>query len=97
MYQGPCEDVIPFFVELGFRLPPRKGVADFLQEITSKKDQEVRSNLLLPGLSERMITNAQPLWMYRRLQLNWTDTMIQRSNLCGLFTVVVIYTYFCSI
>ncbi|KAG7637916.1 ABC transporter G family member 31 [Arabidopsis thaliana] len=39
VYQGPREDVIAFFESLGFRLPPRKGVADFLQEVTSKKDQ----------------------------------------------------------
>ncbi|WZY82499.1 hypothetical protein YC2023_028883 [Brassica napus] len=39
VYQGPRQDVIGFFESLGFRLPPRKGVADFLQEVTSKKDQ----------------------------------------------------------
>ena len=41
VFHGPKEDVIPFFEQLGFRLPPRKGTADFLQEITSKKDQKV--------------------------------------------------------
>lgn len=30
---------MPFFESLGFKMPPRKGTADFLQEITSKKDQ----------------------------------------------------------
>ncbi|XP_020221803.1 ABC transporter G family member 31 [Cajanus cajan] len=39
VYQGPREDVLEFFESLGFKLPPRKGVADFLQEVTSKKDQ----------------------------------------------------------
>lgn len=38
--------MVPFFESLGFRLPPRKGTADFLQEITSKKDQRVCSNIL---------------------------------------------------
>ena len=33
VYQGPREDVLDFFESLGFRLPPRKGVADFLQEV----------------------------------------------------------------
>lgn len=33
VYQGPREDVIAFFESLGFRIPPRKGVADFLQEV----------------------------------------------------------------
>ncbi|KAF5739187.1 ABC transporter G family member 31 [Tripterygium wilfordii] len=39
VYQGPRADVLEFFESLGFQLPPRKGVADFLQEVTSKKDQ----------------------------------------------------------
>ncbi|XP_050236360.1 ABC transporter G family member 31 [Mercurialis annua] len=39
VYQGPRTEVLQFFESLGFRLPPRKGVADFLQEVTSKKDQ----------------------------------------------------------
>ncbi|KGN47083.1 ABC transporter G family member 31 [Cucumis sativus] len=40
VYQGPRSEVLAFFESLGFKLPPRKGVADFLQEVTSKKDQE---------------------------------------------------------
>ncbi|KAK4780230.1 hypothetical protein SAY87_016336 [Trapa incisa] len=39
VYEGPRENVLEFFESLGFRLPPRKGVADFLQEVTSIKDQ----------------------------------------------------------
>ncbi|PHU26671.1 Pleiotropic drug resistance protein 13 [Capsicum chinense] len=39
VYHGPRADVIPFFESLGFQLPSRKGVADFLQEVTSRKDQ----------------------------------------------------------
>ncbi|KAJ9692524.1 hypothetical protein PVL29_011532 [Vitis rotundifolia] len=40
VYQGPREDVLDFFESMGFRCPERKGVADFLQEVTSRKDQE---------------------------------------------------------
>ncbi|KAL9264841.1 Pleiotropic drug resistance protein 1-like protein [Drosera capensis] len=40
VYQGPRESVLEFFEEMGFRCPERKGVADFLQEVTSRKDQE---------------------------------------------------------
>ncbi|XP_074275948.1 pleiotropic drug resistance protein 1-like [Silene latifolia] len=40
VYQGPREHVLDFFETVGFRCPDRKGVADFLQEVTSKKDQE---------------------------------------------------------
>ncbi|CAJ2632862.1 unnamed protein product [Trifolium pratense] len=40
VYQGPCEHVLEFFASLGFMCPKRKSVADFLQEVTSMKDQE---------------------------------------------------------
>ncbi|PHT32775.1 Pleiotropic drug resistance protein 1 [Capsicum baccatum] len=40
VYQGPREDVVAFFESMGFKCPERKGVADFLQEVTSKKDQQ---------------------------------------------------------
>ncbi|PWZ09069.1 ABC transporter G family member 36 [Zea mays] len=40
VYQGPREEVVEFFESVGFRCPERKGVADFLQEVTSKKDQK---------------------------------------------------------
>ncbi|XP_011072266.2 pleiotropic drug resistance protein 1 isoform X2 [Sesamum indicum] len=39
VYQGPRENVLEFFQSMGFRCPQRKGLADFLQEVTSKKDQ----------------------------------------------------------
>ncbi|KAJ8750443.1 hypothetical protein K2173_015582 [Erythroxylum novogranatense] len=40
VYQGPHDDVLDFFSSLGFTCPERKNVADFLQEVVSKKDQE---------------------------------------------------------
>ncbi|OVA12443.1 Glycoside hydrolase [Macleaya cordata] len=40
VYQGPREHVVEFFESCGFRCPERKGTADFLQEVTSRKDQE---------------------------------------------------------
>ncbi|KAG5515723.1 hypothetical protein RHGRI_036688 [Rhododendron griersonianum] len=39
-YQGPRENILEFFEYMGFKCPQRKGIADFLQEVTSKKDQE---------------------------------------------------------
>ncbi|KAK3416796.1 hypothetical protein EUGRSUZ_H02558 [Eucalyptus grandis] len=39
VYQGPRELVLDFFESMGFKCPRRKGVADFLQEVTSRKDQ----------------------------------------------------------
>ncbi|XP_022843334.1 ABC transporter G family member 35-like [Olea europaea var. sylvestris] len=40
VYQGPREHVLEFFESCGFKCPERKGTADFLQEVTSRKDQE---------------------------------------------------------
>ncbi|XP_021846147.1 ABC transporter G family member 39 isoform X2 [Spinacia oleracea] len=40
VYQGPREEVVEFFEYMGFKCPDRKGIADFLQEVTSRKDQE---------------------------------------------------------
>ncbi|KAK9232141.1 hypothetical protein WN943_022384 [Citrus x changshan-huyou] len=40
VYQGPRELVLEFFESMGFKCPKRKGVADFLQEVTSRKDQK---------------------------------------------------------
>lgn len=40
VYHGPRENILEFFQSVGFRCPERKAVADFLQEVTSKKDQE---------------------------------------------------------
>uniref|UniRef100_A0A5K1GUT8 ABC transporter family G domain-containing protein n=1 Tax=Nymphaea colorata TaxID=210225 RepID=A0A5K1GUT8_9MAGN len=40
VYLGDREHVLEFFESMGFKCPERKGVADFLQEVTSKKDQD---------------------------------------------------------
>ncbi|XP_071711095.1 ABC transporter G family member 36-like [Rutidosis leptorrhynchoides] len=40
VYEGPREHVVEFFESCGFKCPERKGTADFLQEVTSRKDQE---------------------------------------------------------
>ncbi|KAI8020167.1 ABC transporter G family member 42 [Camellia lanceoleosa] len=40
VYQGPRDHVLHFFECCGFKCPDRKGTADFLQEVTSRKDQE---------------------------------------------------------
>lgn len=39
VYMGPREHSVEFFESQGFLLPDRKGIADFLQEVTSRKDQ----------------------------------------------------------
>ena len=37
VYHGPRQSCMDFFNQQGFQLPARKGVADFLQEVTSLK------------------------------------------------------------
>jgi len=34
VYQGPREDVLEFFEFMGFKCPERKGIADYLQEVS---------------------------------------------------------------
>lgn len=41
VYHGNREGCMPFFNDMGFQLPSRKGVPEFLQEVTSRKDQAV--------------------------------------------------------
>ncbi|KAI4344068.1 hypothetical protein L6164_011342 [Bauhinia variegata] len=46
---GPRENVLQFFEFMGFTCPERKGIADYLQEVTSVKDQrQYWSNNLRP-------------------------------------------------
>ncbi|KAF3332106.1 ABC transporter G family member 44 [Carex littledalei] len=40
VYHGPRQHILEFFESMGFKCPQRKGVADFLQEVTSRKDQQ---------------------------------------------------------
>lgn len=40
VYQGPRNAALDFFEFMGFQCPQRKNVADFLQEVISKKDQQ---------------------------------------------------------
>ena len=39
IYHGPRTEIVAFFESCGFKCPVRKGVPDFLQEVTNKKDQ----------------------------------------------------------
>lgn len=41
VYHGPREEVLDFFESQGFGCPKETGLADFMQEVTSRKDQQV--------------------------------------------------------
>ena len=47
VYHGAREGVLSFFSNLGFQMPPRKGIAEYLEELVSPKDQAVSSDALL--------------------------------------------------
>ena len=37
VYQGPHEYILEYFESMGFRCPERKGIADYLQEVSTSK------------------------------------------------------------
>ena len=47
VYHGPREDILPFFEQQGMHCPERKADSDFLQEVTSRKDQKVANKGLV--------------------------------------------------
>ena len=59
VFHGPREEVVPFFESMHFYVPERKAVSDFLQEVTSMKDQKV---------SQQSAASACMLCTYRRMQ-----------------------------
>jgi ABC-type multidrug transport system ATPase subunit/ABC-type multidrug transport system permease subunit len=40
VYHGPTQKVLPYFQSIGYRCPPRKDVADFLQEVTTEDGED---------------------------------------------------------
>lgn len=57
VFNGPRENVVEFFESCGFACPERKGVPDFLQEVTSKNDQKVLAH---PGETFPSLLPVQP-------------------------------------
>ena len=47
LYHGPRSDCLAFFKSLGFDIPERKGIPDFLQEVSGRTDQEVPADVHL--------------------------------------------------
>ena len=47
VYQGPRENVLDFFEYMGFKCPERKGVADFLQEVSTNMQEFLSFNIFL--------------------------------------------------
>jgi ABC-type multidrug transport system ATPase subunit len=49
VYSGPREHVLQFFESVGFKCPQRKGVADFLQEVSFVLSLQFCIDLFLSG------------------------------------------------
>ncbi|KAG8046991.1 hypothetical protein GUJ93_ZPchr0008g13285 [Zizania palustris] len=79
VYHGPRENILEFFESAGFRCPQRKGVADFLQEVTSRKDQrqywcvdqdqEQYRYVSVPEFAERFRSFRAGQQMHKELQV----------------------------
>lgn len=65
VYHGPCEDVQCFFGELGFQCPPRMAVPGFLQNITSRMDQQVYTRHCTATASVLRCTLSKSFLTYR--------------------------------
>ncbi|KAF8682044.1 hypothetical protein HU200_045504 [Digitaria exilis] len=66
IYHGPQSEAQNYFEECGFRCPERKGMADFLQEVLSRKDQ--RQYWSSTDESYRYISPHQLSSMFRKYQ-----------------------------
>ena len=59
VYHGPRSRILEFFEECGFRCPERKGVADFLQEVTSELISYVSSSVIYALCGSKNISFCQ--------------------------------------
>ena len=76
LYHGPREQIMRFFQGLGFDKPERKGIPDFLQEVSGLKDQEVSvKSLLVSTLQHRLY------WECRCTFKPFMPTCLQRHQL----------------
>ncbi|KAL6327262.1 hypothetical protein AAG906_017819 [Vitis piasezkii] len=58
VYQGPRENILEFFEGVGFKCPERKGVVDFLHEVTSKGPRTILQNPTC-SIGDRKVWNLQ--------------------------------------
>ncbi|KAI6672615.1 hypothetical protein NL676_000521 [Syzygium grande] len=89
VYHGPRTDVLSFFEHCGFNCPRRKGIADFLQEVVSEKDQaqywrhkDRTYNFISPSMFARMFKEL-PMGktLYEELARPFEKTEFHRSAL----------------
>ncbi|KAD6794569.1 hypothetical protein E3N88_05465 [Mikania micrantha] len=83
VYQGPRENVLEFFEHMGFKCPERKNVADFLQEVTSKKDQKqywMKSDEHYRFVTSKEFANAYESFHVGRRRANDIATSYDKSK-----------------
>lgn len=70
VFHGPREEILPFFQSLSIECPPRRGVPDFLQDVTLPSDQE------------KYWSDESRPWRYitpRTMQKEFAETPLARS------------------
>lgn len=86
VFHGPAGRIIPFFQSMGFECPPRKDVADYLQEVTTEEGHMYQipdhdrfsKDLAAPptttkGFVERWQQTAEYAAMQDSLVENWVE------------------------
>ena len=85
MFHGPREEVVPFFESMHFYVPERKAVSDFLQEVTSKKDQKVNPQPKLADAAAAAGILTELLYhLLNFLKQTTTLSLLQPSSLTKL-------------
>eukprot|EP00403_Amphidinium_massartii_P008428 CAMPEP_0178426162 /NCGR_PEP_ID=MMETSP0689_2-20121128/29096_1 /TAXON_ID=160604 /ORGANISM="Amphidinium massartii, Strain CS-259" /LENGTH=1373 /DNA_ID=CAMNT_0020047847 /DNA_START=36 /DNA_END=4154 /DNA_ORIENTATION=+ len=76
VYHGERSKILEYFESLGFRCPPRKDVADYLQEVTTKdgkqylmpEDELQRKNIIPPKSTEEFVQRWQETTEYKDIK-----------------------------
>ncbi|KAJ7294134.1 hypothetical protein O6H91_19G003400 [Diphasiastrum complanatum] len=82
VYQGPRDLVLDFFESMGFKCPERKGVADFLQEVTSRKDQrQYWADKSKPYRELILIKRNYFIYIFKTFQITFIGTITMTTFL----------------
>jgi ABC-type multidrug transport system ATPase subunit/ABC-type multidrug transport system permease subunit len=90
IYHGPRDFVCSFFEDCGFKCPNRKSVAEFLQEVISRKDQEqywchiekTYCYVSIESFIEKFKKSDLGLELQDRLSKTYDKSQTQKDGLC---------------
>ncbi|CAN7013037.1 hypothetical protein IGI04_012326 [Brassica rapa subsp. trilocularis] len=91
IYIGPRDCICRFFEDCGFKCPTRKSVAEFLQEVISRKDQEQYwchidkpySYVSIDSFIERFKKSELGLQQQEELSKTHDKSQAQKDSLCS--------------